>query len=301
MMLKTRTCTLALAFFTLVVLTPANALLHGSAPVPGNSTTKAKAATAIDRFQALIAEKAPWGIYDAAHWSAADAKLPEGRKNGKDVVSEGTIEYGSGVGNGAKGDVTFISGSTESRIFWPEGSIPTQLTICSITRYTGGANERILHATEGNWLHGHWMNRVGKAYYWDGWKTNDGWETEGGEDEHDKDWVVMCGSNGLSTPKNVLFNGAPVGVASGGSSPGRLAVNPTTSISPNEMSDWALSVVAIWDQHLAAEEMQTASDALMEYLATGRRILEPPADGPDSPPEPPMEAGRPLMPRRVPR
>jgi len=35
-------------------------------------------------------------------------------------------------------------------------------------------------------------------------------------------------------------------------------------------SDWALSFVAIWDQHLTAEGMQTASDALMEYLATGR-------------------------------
>ena len=101
MTLKARTCTMALALFTMTVLTPTNALLRGSAPVagnstakaevaPDNSTAKAKASTAIDRFHALIEKKAPWGIYDAADWSVADGKLPEGSKNGKDVISEGT-------------------------------------------------------------------------------------------------------------------------------------------------------------------------------------------------------------------
>lgn len=286
MMLKARTCTLALALFTMAVLTPANALLRGSAPVTGNSTAKAntgtgnstakaKAATAIDDFHSLIKKKAPWGIYDAAGWSAADGKLPEGAKNGKDVVSEGTIKYGSGAGNGAKGNVSFISGGTTSRLNWPEGSIPTRFTICSIARYVGGANERILQAadTTGNWLHGHWRNRVGKAYY-DGWKTDDG------PANGHTDWAVVCGSNGLPTPINILYDGAPVGTVSGGTSPGQLAVNPLTYVPPEEFSDWALSIVAIWDQHLSAEEMQTASDALMEYLATGRRILESPAEAP---------------------
>jgi len=45
MMLKTHTCTLALALFTMTVLTPGNALLRGSAPVAGISSAKAKAAT----------------------------------------------------------------------------------------------------------------------------------------------------------------------------------------------------------------------------------------------------------------
>ena len=116
--------------------------------------------------QTLIALKAPWGIYDAAHWSAADAILPEDSKNGKDVISEGTIKHGSGVGNGAKGDVSFIFGGTTSRLFWPEDSIPTSFTIYSITRYTGRAHRRILQATDLNWVHGHWDNgHIGVAYY----------------------------------------------------------------------------------------------------------------------------------------
>lgn len=85
---------------------PGNALLCDSAPhgnaAAGNSSAKAKAATAIDHSQTLLAEKASWGLYDVSHWSAADAKLPEGSKNGKDVISEGMIMHGSGVGHGPK-------------------------------------------------------------------------------------------------------------------------------------------------------------------------------------------------------
>ena len=242
-------------------------------------SAKAKAAaTAIDHFHTLIAKKAPWGLYDASHWSAADATLPEGSKNGKDVISEGTIKHGSGVGHGAKGDVSFIYGSTQSSLYWPEGSIPDSFTICSITRYTGGTNQRIISATAGDWLHGHHQNYMGKAHY-NGWKTTN---TLGPAQDNTKSWTVLCGSNGLPTPNNILYNGVPAGTASGGSSPGYLAVNPTVADDVNYInpSDWALSFVAIWDQHLGAEEMQTASDALMEYLATGRRILEVPADTP---------------------
>lgn len=62
-----------------------------------------------------------------------------------------------------------------------------------------------------------------------------------------------------------------------------LSVNPPNP-THKQLGDWALSFVAIWDQHLTAEEMKTASDALMEYLATGRRILEAPAAAADAKP-----------------
>ena len=156
----------------MAIMTPGDALLRGGAPQVGDSSAKAKAAaTAIDHFHTLIAKKAPWGLYDAAHWSAADATLPEGSRNGKDVISEGTIKHGSGAGHGAKGDVSFIFGSTQSRLYWPEDSIPEAFTICSITRYTGGAERRILQATDLNWVHGHWdSGHIGVAYY-DYWNT----------------------------------------------------------------------------------------------------------------------------------
>ena len=207
-------------------------------------------------FQQVIQNKAPWGIYDAAQWSTATGTLPEARGNGRDVTSEGTIGVGFAAGNGASAAVAFINGSTTSRLFWPVGSIPSNFTICSITRYTGGTNERILQGASPNWLHGHWGGATGRAYY-EKWMTSS--STGGGT----TNWVVMCGSNGLATPSNILNQGQSVGTATGGSGNNRLAINPMTG----ETSDWALSFVVIWDQHLTAQEMKTVSDALVEYLA----------------------------------
>lgn len=238
--------------------------LRGSAAMP---KPKPKAATAIDRFQALIGNKAPWGLYDAAHWSAADGKLREAGGNGRDAVSEGSVTRGSGVGHGARGNVSFISGSTSSRIYWPEGSIPPSFTLCTITRYTGGVKRRLLQAAHGNWFHGHWIGAAGTVYY-ESWQSNPDLRDDG-----NIDWVVVCGSNGLEPPNNVLFDGVAVGQGSGGRGGDILAVNPATANHPDE-SDWALSFVAIWDKVLAAEEMQTVSDALMEYLDTGRSVFD---------------------------
>ena len=277
-MIASRTWAAALALVAVAVITPVDAnLLRGSGAhamaTAGNNTVKTKAATAIDAFQALTKTKVPWGLYDAADWSAANGKLLEASANGKDVVSAGTIKFGSGIGNGAKGNVTFILGSTSSRLVWPEGSIPTKFTICSITRYTGGSNERILRSVAGNWLHGHHENTVGVAFY-------DGWKTPENPPEQPTDWAVMCGSNGLPTPTNILYNGSPVGIQSGGSSPNPLAINPANpAISSGQVSNWALSFVAIWDQHLTAAEIKMASDALMEYLASGRSLTKAAAAG----------------------
>ena len=132
-----------------------------------------------------------------------DATLPEASKNGKDVISEGTIKHGSGIGHGAKGDVSFISGSTKSKLFWPEGSIPSSFTICSIIRYSGEANHRILQSSAGNWLHGHHEGYADKAHY-DFWQTH---RTEEAAKESNMDWAVFCGNNGLPTPNNILYNG----------------------------------------------------------------------------------------------
>jgi len=171
--------------------------------------------------------------------------------------------------------VTFISGGTTSKLFWPDGSIPSSFTICSITRYTGGSTQRILRGAQGNWLHGHYGGDRGSAtgsVYYETWMVD---YNSLASTTATTDWAVVCGSNGLQTPTNVLYNNIPIGTASGGAGGNKLVVNYS-----NELSDWALSFVAIWDQHLGAEEMQTASDALMEYLATGRSILEAPTTAP---------------------
>lgn len=87
-------------------------------------------------------------------------------------------------------------------------------------------------------------------------------------------WAVVCGNNYLKPPSNVLYNGAPIGAHAGGTGNNILSINPPHG---HEISDWAFSFVAIWDQHLTAVEMKTASAALLEHLATGRSLVSTPA------------------------
>jgi hypothetical protein len=132
-------------------------------------------------------------------------------------------------------------------MLWPESSIPSTFTVCSVTRYTGGESGesgRILncHASPTqsvDWLHGHSSSRRGVAYYNNGFKQS---SSEGVLD----DWLVMCGTNaGVSKPGNIILDQDSIGSADGGSgSVCRL------NIGYNEASDWALHSLIIWDYSL---------------------------------------------------
>ena len=62
-----------------------------------------------------------------------------------------------------------LSGTTSSVIAFG-AVIKSEFTVCSVTRYTGGAKGLILQGSTGNWLHGHCFSNAGVAYY-GGWKT----------------------------------------------------------------------------------------------------------------------------------
>jgi hypothetical protein len=209
----------------------------------------------------LIPGKKPWGIYDATMWNSTTNTLPEARGNGRDVTRPaGTVTYGNGSGNGAAASVPYISGTTATQLLWPSGSIPTNFTICSITRYTGGTNERILISNTNNWLHGHVSGMRGKAYY-EGWKTLDN-QSIGTL----TNWLVMCGNNGNPTPKNILVDSVASGVNSGGTGGYTLTIN---NGSYSEPSDWAFTYLVIYDTVLTDAEMYTVSNMLLSYLASG--------------------------------
>lgn len=217
---------------------------------------------------AIIASKPPWGIYDAAKWNSSTNVLPEIRGNGRDATSSGTITLGKASGNGATSAISYLDGSTASRLFWPAGSIPTNFTLCTITRYSGATKGRIMHANAGNWLHGHWGTARGVCYY-EGWRTNTsnvGTQT---------DWLVACGKNSATTPGNILMDGTAVGTTGGGSGGGSytLAINPTSAQFSGETSDWQMSYVLIWDQNLTDAEMVSVSSALQYYLTSGITIV----------------------------
>jgi len=216
-------------------------------------------------INSLISGKTPWGIYDATLWNSTTNTLPEARSNGRDVTRPaGTVTYGTGSGNGAAASVPYISGITTTTMLWPSGSIPTNFTICSITRYTGGNNGRILTSNTGNWLHGHHNVKRGVAYYNNVTKTS--FNTNVGTLNN---WLVMSGNNGtsgVSGTNTILVDSVPSGIANGGTGNNQLAIN---MYDPAELSDWALTYLVIYDTVLTDAEMLTVSNKLLSYLANG--------------------------------
>jgi hypothetical protein len=88
-------------------------------------------------------------------------------------------------------------------MLWPTG-LSNDFTICSLTRYTGGANKRVLAGLVCNWLHGHFENKRGVSHF-------NGWRTLESSRGTVTDWLVMCGQNSASsstaTPNNIIGDG----------------------------------------------------------------------------------------------
>jgi len=147
-------------------------------------------------------------------------------------------------GDGAANAVSFISGTTATKLLWPENSIPSTFTVCSVTRYTGGSSLIILGCASSPsqheaWIHGHHESMRGLAYY-------DGFKTSGSQGVTD-DWLVMCGTNAEATfPGNIIMDQDEIGTADGGAGGCRL------NIGYHYTSDWALHSLLIWDYSLGA-------------------------------------------------
>ena len=216
----------------------------------------------------LITGKTPWGIYDASLWDSSNQKLPEAMGNGRDATGSGSIGLSNSRDNGAAASIPYISGTTASGLIWPAGSIPTNFTVCSITRYTNtdsSKQRRILSSsiiyTADDFLHGHWERKRGVAYY-AGWKTLDNVSIG----TNLTDWLVMSGNNGTATPTNILADDVSRGNATGGVGGSILSINSNTSV---EISDWGFTYLVIYDSVLTASEMSTVHNKLIYYLANG--------------------------------
>ena len=215
---------------------------------------------------AIFSKKVPWAMYFAEDYnSSSPTILPNYISNGRDATLAGTITKTIGSGNGANASIAYISGGTTATISFPLGSIPTNFTILSLTRYNGASTQRILQSQTGNWLHGHWQNKRGVAYY-ENWKTDQ--ITTGTLN----DWLCFIGKNGGSTPNNILADGVGRGIATGGTGNYRLGVNINPTYGTSEVSQWALSCVMIWDSHLTDAEMLDLNTIITNYKNDGYSI-----------------------------
>ena len=208
----------------------------------------------------------PWAIYSAANWNSSLKTIPDSSKNNRNAAQgTGTITKTEVNGYGASASIPAISGSVNSSLTFPSGSLPTNYTICTITRYNTSSNQnRILQGGTGNYLFGHHGGNGGRVYSNNTWLTNSMDTTYRGYG----DWIVTCATNGGSTPTNVYINGSSAGIATGGSgNNSNLCINANGSI--GEKSDWSFCYLIIWDQALSSSQLLIVSKALNEYLSIG--------------------------------
>lgn len=231
--------------------------------------------SSIVNFIAVIETFKPWGAYFAGNVSDDNILLDLFNRSNRNAIITGPIIKASANGFGAKNNINYISGNTNTVIEWGPNSIPFNYTICSITRYTGNTNnKRILtarNATPSNdWIHGHQSGKRGVVYYNNEYKTDNNLQIAGDIN----DWVITCATNGGTIPENIYINGIPSGIKSGGIGALQLAINKIDDMNIiSERSDFALSYVLIWDTILSSDVLKIISDNLLNYLSSGEPLL----------------------------
>jgi len=209
----------------------------------------------------LFATKRPWACYFANDFYGS--VLNDSSGNGRHATVTGTVTKTTASGNGAIGNITYISGNTSSSIVFPSGSIPSTYTLLSLTRYTGGIRLRILQSDTLNYVHGHWNGLRGVCHYGDDF----GFMTSTNSIGNIDDWLCCIGKNSGNIPGNILIDGIESGIKTGGSGSASLRLNGGKF--PGDASDWAMSCVMIWDQALTNEEMILLNDVIDNYKNTG--------------------------------
>jgi hypothetical protein len=228
-----------------------------------------------DPLSIILATSPAYLVASAEAWDTVNSRFTDLSGNGRHgALTGGTVSVGSVTGNGAGLSIPFVGGTVPTIIRWPTASIPSTFTICSITRYTGGAQQEIFNAGD-SWKHGHYNGYAGSIYY-GGWnsvieatffytisvKTN---------------WVIACGRN-IATPGAIstIVNGVVTSTALGGNvGTGSLAINGATY----SASDWQLSRVYVWNTHLSNADFADASAKLNSYVAGVRTTSCVPAIG----------------------
>jgi hypothetical protein len=178
-------------------------------------------------------------------------------------ISTGMIKgYGTSV------LIPFVGGGTGQTVQWGNFSVPAEFTICSVTRYTGERNERILTGLNNpmgnaNFLHGHVSGYAGTTLYGD---SQDKTNLYSFSISPNTDWVVVCGRN-IETPNSdsVIVNGVTKSISAGGVGNCALGINFVNG------SSWQLSKLYIWDYHLSNKNFALASTSLYAALSKHTR------------------------------
>ena len=226
-----------------------------------------------------LSVKLPWAAYFAGDYDSTKNILPnfiDAKDRTKDINATNIIN----VKLDKTTSIPFIHGDKDSYIIFPENSITSNFTICSITKYKSknpDTNKKIIRSIDNktNFYHGHYNNKAGVIEY-DNYEFSKGLTNT--VDNPVDSWVVVCAKNS-KPPNNVYINNIDLSLTTIDNSyftltrnSNTLSINYNKDMTITDNSEWALSYIFIWDSHLTDDEMKSVSSSLNNYLKTGTKI-----------------------------
>ena len=166
------------------------------------------------------------------------------------------------------GNLTYINGSTASSITFPEVyGATTSFSVCTVSRYAGGANARIFQcmgATGNTCVQGHYGGYAGGAFY-GGSSLAGNWVTNGGTPTANNvpsatSWVSMCVAIGGAASAQAVVNGIDkTNIAAGGSFFGPQQMTINAGAAPTELSNFGVLELITWNRTLTSAELYAAN------------------------------------------
>lgn len=226
----------------------------------------------------LNISKQLWAGYYAGNYNSITNELPDLNGNPSRNIKSNMI---LNVKYDNSSSIPFLYGDKNSIILFPENSINSNFTICSITKYTSIDpinNNKIFHSLAHNsydFYHGHYKNKKGVVSY-NGYEFSKGFPTNSPINS----WVVACAKNTNSTnpSENVIINGVSCGLFIEPEYTENDINRPISNLTINYdgtnayNSEWALSYLLIWDSHLSDIELKNVSTALNRFLENGETL-----------------------------
>ena len=224
--------------------------------------------------------------YSAGVWSEKSGSGATATIGGTGLT---TVSQSAGS-NGASSSFTYLSGASTASVRFNMANISGyQLTVCTVSRYTGGPNARIFQSTSStaNWAHGHWNGGAGLILAGTGsWVVGTG--TAGVGTVPLTNWVVMCSAASSPTAYTALVNGysnytnAGVTITTPFMSSGTIGINygGTTT----EYSAFGVAELMVWNRTLSSVELYQTSNILVNKYGLTTLALAPPPPPAATPP-----------------
>jgi hypothetical protein len=226
-------------------------------------------------FNNLITSKPPLYIFSpsvASTLTNNNTQMKDVRSGNNNYATMSGVTVNTASGNGATAAITYLSGTDTSTIIFPNGSKPTNYTICSVAKYSstvGAIKERIFQDQEGlGWVYSHWKGNAGVFYNGTQFWVTPGDGASASNISNVNDWVVMCSrTNATATVNNILVNSVAKGSNVAINAIGQATI--TINGFYHEKGYFDFAYLYVWNQELTYEEMLTVSNKMNMYLRTG--------------------------------